>query len=131
MLKKMASVVALVVCLLAAWIYEEHRRADSVRPSAGATNLMAFLERHPQPNKIRKFIQNGKVHVEVLGKPIMSPLSVPSGPPAYIFDDTGALVDWAADRGENSRYVSKWGSLSNATFITIDEARRLAKPHDR
>jgi len=131
MIKKIAIGAAVVVCLLVAWIYEENRRANAVRPPEGATNLIAFLDARPQPSRIRKFVHNGEVHVEVLGKPIRSPLSVPSGPPAYIFDETGALVDWAADRGENPSFVSKWGTFSNATFISVEEAKRLVKAHER
>ena len=127
MKKGIVIATAVLVCLFAAWIYEENRRADAVRPPEGVTNLITFLAARPQPSRIRKFVHNGQVYVEVLGKPIMSPLSVPSGPPSYIFDETGALVDWAADRGENPSFVSKWGSFSNAIFISVEEAKQLFK----
>lgn len=143
MIKKIAIIGALIIGLLAAWIYEENRRADAVRLPEGGTDLITFLEARPEPSRIRKFVHNEKVHIEVLGKPVMSPLSVPSGPPAYVFDETGALVDWTGDRGDDSAFMRKWGSLSNATFISVDEAKRVVKapnldptsphgfPHDR
>src|SRR5437870_12907163 len=101
MTKNIAIIAAVFVCLLAAWIYSEKKSAKAVRPPAGVTNLVAFLEARPQPSKICKFVHKGRVHVEVVGKLIISPLSVPSGPPVYIFDETGALVDWTGDLGDN------------------------------
>lgn len=131
MTKKIAIVAALLVCLLAAWIYSEKKSAKAVRPPVGVTNLVAFLEARPQPSKIRKFVHNGKMHVEVVGKPDTSPLSLPSGSPAYIFDETGALVDWTSDLGDAPAFVSKWGGLSNATFISVEEAKQLVKAPER
>ena len=131
MVKNIAIIAALVLCLLVAAVYTEKKNADKLSPSAGATNLVIFLEERPQPTKIRKFVHNGKVHVEILGKPIISPLSLPSGPPAYIFDETGALIDWTYDRGDTPSFVRKWGSFSNATFISVEEAKQLVKGRAR
>jgi len=131
MTKKIAIVAVLLLCLLGAWIYSEKKGAQAVRPPAGGTNLVAFLEARPQPNQIRSFVHNEKVHVEVIGKPTISPLSVPSGSPAYIFDETGALVDWSRDLGDNPSFVRKWGGFSNATPISAEEAKQLVKAHER
>lgn len=128
MTKKAVIAGALLVCLLAVWIYTEKRIANELRPPEGVTNLVAFLEARPQPSKIRKFPHNGKTHIELIGKPVTSLTSLPSGPPAYVFDETGVLVDWTADRGDTPSFVRKWGSLSNATFITIEEAKQLTSP---
>ena len=125
MTRKAAILIVPLVCLLALWLYTEKRDADAVRPSGGGTNLAGFLAARPQPVKIRKFMHSGKVHFEVVGKRPSSALSLPSGPPAYIFDETGTLVDWTADLGDSPSFVSKWGSGSNATFITAAEAKQL------
>jgi len=131
MTKKPAIVAASLVCLLATWIYSEKKSAQAVRPPTGGTSLVAFLEAQQQPGKIRSFVYNGKVHVEVIGKPIISPLSLPSGSPAYIFDETGALVDWSRDLGDNPSFASKWGGFSNATTISMEEAKQFVKTHER
>jgi hypothetical protein len=125
MTKKAAIVAALLVCLLAVWVYSEKKGASAVRPPEGGTNLIAFLDARPQPRQIRRFVHDGKTHIEVVGKPVPSLLSLPSGPPAYIFDESGALVDWSRDLGDSPLFVSKWGGFSNATTISINEAKRL------
>lgn len=131
MTKKLVIVAALLACLLAAWIYAEKKSVTAVRPSSAATNLVAFLQTQPQPNQIRSFVHSGKVHVQVIGKPSISPLSMPSGSPAYIFDETGALVDWCRDLGDQPSFAKKWSSFSNATPISAEEAKQLVKPRER
>ena len=101
---------------------------QAVVPPVNATNLVVFLEHRPEVAKIRRFDRDGKPYLEVFLPLPRSVLSLPSGPPTYIFDEvSGALVDWTADRGDSPTFVNKWGSLSNAAYISVDEARILAK----
>ncbi len=131
MIKKIAIVGALAVCLLATWVCFEKKSANAVRPPAGATNLVAFLAARPQLAGIRKFTYNEKPHLEVIGRPHQSALSVPSGPPVYVFDETGALVDWSRDSGDQPSFTAKWGGFSNATPISVEDARQLVKARER
>ena len=117
--------VILVVCLVAACFYSERKSAAIVRPPPGATNLVAFLELQSQPYEICKFVYSGKTHLEVIGKPVILLFSPPSGPPAYIFDENGRIVDWCRDIGDNPSFIKKWGDFSNAVPITRDEAKQL------
>jgi hypothetical protein len=126
-MKTTVIVAASLVCIVAAWIYAENKSANAVRPPKGVTNLVAFLQERPQVNQIRKFVHNGKLHVEVIGKASLSALTLPSGSPAYIFDETGALVDWCGDLGDNSSFVKKWGGFTNASQLSAEEAKQLVK----
>lgn len=128
MTKKIAIVSIILVCLLAAWICSEMTNSKAVRPPAGATNLIAFLEARPQFRGIHKFEHNQKMYLEVIGEPSQSALSLPSGSPAYIFDGYGALVDWCRDLGDQPSFARKWGGFSNAVLINPEEARQLVKP---
>lgn len=58
--------------------------------------------------KIARFVKDGAVYYEVIGDYPKSFFAMPSGPPAYIFDRTGRLVDWCADTGEASEYNTRW-----------------------
>jgi hypothetical protein len=127
MLKNIGIIAAVIACLLAALISAQRKSADAVRPPAGATNLLAFLEVRPLTNQIRRFVFNGKAYLEVIGKVHLSTLAPRSGPPVYIFDETGAFVDWCGDIGDNNVFVKKWGGFSNATNVSVDEAKQLLK----
>jgi hypothetical protein len=131
-IKKGGIVVAgFLICLVALWIYAEKRNAEAVRPPAGLTSLPAFLNARPQTDKIRRFVHDGKVYLEVIGEPYKGPLSLASGPPVYVFDETGKLVDWSRDIGDAPSFLDKWGNFSNGTFISAEEARQLVKAQDR
>ena len=124
-LLKKALFIGAFCALFAVWIASEKSRVKRVRPPAGATNLVKFLQARPEALKIRKFTNEDKTYIEVLGYPTRPGLSLPSGPPSYVFNESGILVDWASDRGEASAFVKKWGSLSEGIFISVEEARRM------
>jgi hypothetical protein len=50
---------------------------------------------------------------------------VPSGPPVCIFDESGTLVDYTADIGDDNRFREKWATrsaaLHNRKEISWDE----------
>jgi hypothetical protein len=125
MFKNIAIIGVLVIMFLSAFVYEENRRAVAARPPEEGANLITFLEARPNSSGVRKFVHNNKVYIEVLGEVGVFFLSVPSGPPAYIFDETGLLVDWTGDRGDDAAYKSKWGSLGNGMFISIEDAKQI------
>jgi hypothetical protein len=129
MIKRVAISGGVFACLIAVWVYSEMRSSKAVRPPAGATNLVAFITSVPRIAEIRKFVHNDKLYLEVIGKPYESLMSVPSGPPAYIFDETGLFVDWSRDLGDQPSFVRKWGGFSNSTPITIEQAKHLLKEH--
>jgi hypothetical protein len=125
MFKKVAPVVIAVFCFVFIWLYSESRNRKAVRPPEGATNLTSFLQARPDVGNVQRFTNRGKTYLEIIGRVPNSWFSLPSGTPTYVFDKTGALVDWAADLGEASEFLSRWGNFSNAIPITMDEAKAL------
>jgi|GEM_PF-2553292 len=99
------------------------------------TNLIKYLEERPNAYVVLKFVSDGKDYVYVVGRySSWQMISLPSGPPAYIFDERGNLVDWTPDTGDVSfgkdwgNRNHPWGSPDKAVRITVDEARQLIKP---
>jgi hypothetical protein len=130
MFKKTAIVSGLIIalfilCLAAVWIRSEARYSRAIRPPAGATNIVLFLKSRPDSTRPLLFTNEGRVYLEI-SRPISNPgLALPSGPPAYIFDSSGDLVDWTPDLGDDPKFHSKWSGLTNATAITFGEAKEL------
>lgn len=127
MIKQCIMATVFLACLFAVWMYSERKGAQAVRPPAAGTNLLGFLELRPLTNQIRKFVHHGKPFLQVMGKVNWAPLALRSGPPAYIFDETGRFVDWCGDIGDNNVFVRKWGGFSNATPISAAEAIKLVR----
>jgi hypothetical protein len=42
--------------------------------------------------------------------PIRAPLALPSGPPVYVFDQAGKLIDYTKDSGDDPRFAKAWKS---------------------
>jgi hypothetical protein len=125
---KKSSIVAsfVLLCLLVLWLYSERERMRLIRPAAEEQQLAAFLAKR-SPSRVQKLSQNEKSYLAVTGRPTTSMFTLPSGPPVYIFDDTGMLVDWSGDIGDDSNFVRRWPGLSTATTITVEEAKQLVK----
>ena len=52
-----------------------------------------------------------------------------SGPPEYVFDKGGSLVDWTADSGDDGDYQARWGcSTGYLRSITLVEAENWLRP---
>jgi hypothetical protein len=127
MLKRIALILALIGCLLLFWAKSEQRYLALVTPPSAATNLNSFLRIRPNVTKIEKITRGSSNYIVVLGNAPRPGLSLPSGPPVYVFDATGSMVDWVADLGEASAFNNKWGYLSNAIPITSEETNALFK----
>ena len=50
-------------------------------------------------------------------------LAVPSGAPAYVFDERGQSVEWCGDPGDSPRYRQRW-HLKSTTKVEIDVVKR-------
>lgn len=51
-----------------------------------------------------------------------------SGPPVFVFDSTGRLVDWTSDSGDAPSFTARWDKW-RATEITLQQA--LAELSDK
>jgi len=130
-MKEMVIVGTVVIGLFVFWLLDERRSRKAVIPPDGLTNLVSFLEGRTNVARLRQFTNDGKVYVEVFAQYPPSMLKLRSGPPTYIFDVSGGMVDWTADRGDATAFVRRWGGLSNATFITLEKAKELVPRNPR
>lgn len=75
-------------------------------PGAEMSDMGAFVSAMPRPSAAFSLQINGKLYIELVG-PTPSALVLPSGPPAYVFDD-GQLVEWTSDLGDDPDFASRW-----------------------
>jgi len=123
-----------LLCVISIYDGDKHRKATELSPG---TTLSLYLEKHPNPIAIYKFTVNEKAFVFVIGHypPGDNGLFyLASGPPAYIFDEAGALADWTDDNNEGRPFAPYWksdhskgGVPENATRITVEEASQFVK----
>jgi hypothetical protein len=75
------------------------------KPPADVRDLNSFLKWRTDAEPFRTTNVAGNEHLVATAKPVGL---MPSGPPAYVFDPWGNLVDWSADTGDDRQFGVKW-----------------------
>jgi hypothetical protein len=96
------------------------RWAESVAP--GGDSLAECLEKMPEPARVEVFAQDGREYLLLTGRTQALP-RLPSGPPLYVFDRTGRLVDWVGESGDNDFYA-RWPGAAKGRGIGREEMMR-------
>jgi len=95
-----------------------HRR--TLAPPEGVKNLEQFAAVMPPPLYLNVGEAREKEYL-VWSAPMASTIYLPSGPPGYAFDHTGALVDWSADQGDDLGFRERWPTEPEHQ-LSLDEA---------
>jgi hypothetical protein len=124
-MKKRAHLILTLVIVAAiaglGLVLDFYQRNKVALPSDVLT-LSEFATRMPTPEKVIAFERNGSSFFEVIGRPRPSFPTVPSGPPAYIFDSTGHISYWTIDIGDSPPYWEDWQNRSNSREVSMREA---------
>jgi len=112
--------LAMVGAVLVAWLMLSAREEKRLKPAPSVQTIQDFIQQMPPPARVQKFSAGNATYYEVWGQ-LGGTIRLPSGPPSYIFDSAGRLVDWTYDRGEARDYEQKWGRFKDAQFISVRE----------
>jgi len=96
-----------VALVLGVWLMLSADEAKKLKPPSSVTTIQDFLQQMPTPTHVRKFAFGEAIYYEVWGQ-LGGTIRLPSGPPSYVFDPNGRLVDWTSDRGDAGNYNHKW-----------------------
>jgi len=116
----------LMVAVIAVWIGSEVNYGRRINPKGKFSTLQAYLARHYDTTRIYKTEKNGNQYIIAHGK-VDALLAFPSSPPAYVFDSSGKLIDWAKDPGDNPSFQDKWRS-DKREAITREEIEKTFQP---
>ena len=92
------------------WALEDYGK--KIAPPGKDIDMEMFLAdaKRPEIFKAESFLHEGRKFTVVTGtipRGFSSWISLPSGPPVYIFDDSGKLSTWVSDSGE-SPWLAQW-----------------------
>lgn len=123
------AIVLVLLILIVGWVSLEIRNYRRIAPGENAQHLDLFLKNMPPIDSIYARQSGGTTYLEVVGT--LPPLpSLPSGPPTYIFDSTGSLVDWTSDYGDDSAFERRWPLGATRQRLTPREALELVEKTD-
>ena len=114
--------IALGVVLVgvgASFIWHTQKTIERLTPPNSVVDLQTFMQQMPKPDSGYELNVGGSQHIELVG-PLPSKWTLPAGPPSYIFDASGQLVDWTWDIGEDPDFVSAWHG-SGRRVLTEEE----------
>ena len=120
-----ATIVLAVIGALVLTEYISHKR---VNPTGKFTNLREYLAYRPSSDWFETLDGDGKHYVIAYG-PMASWLMLSSGSSAYVFDNTGRLVDWSSDVGDDGNFHARWDSKGlgdQGRSIPRKEVERIA-----
>jgi hypothetical protein len=127
MLRKIVPYVILVllaIVLLCAHLLYKARAISDTIPPPGVLDLASYLAEMPDPELAFEVQIGASRFLEAHGPP--QPLmALPSGPPAYVFDEAGALVDWTSDVGDDSTFSERWHRAGTRRLLDPEELEEL------
>lgn len=96
------------------------------RPPKDAQTLSAFAARMPGPARLTHTTIDAVSYIVWEGEfTFWAGLGLASGPPAYLFDERGNLVDWTPDRGDYHRLDPFLDA--NGTPVSLDTAHEMTR----
>jgi len=117
----------IVAALIGGCVTTEYLSRRRLDPTGRVATLSEYLAWRPSAEQFVAVVVDGRRHVIAYGP--SSWLLLSSGPSAYVFDDTGRLVDWSSDVGDDPRFVERWraqGSRASGRTLSPDEVRKIA-----
>jgi hypothetical protein len=104
----------------------EIRMRRAVVPPAGVDTFAEFLGWHPEPWGFAMLEVSGVKYLLAYGDS-KSVLMMNSGTSAYVFDESGKMVDWTSDSGDDGRFRDKWNRDRYRGGVTRAEAEGWVK----
>lgn len=112
----------LLVAITAGLFINSVAHRDRSEPPPGVRTLDAFLTEMDRPEHAYELTLSGSTYTELIaGKPLWT---LASGPPAYVFDASGELVDHTLDDGDDHAYDLEWRRGSRR-LMTPEQTERL------
>lgn len=110
-------VLAVVLAIVGSVMIERGR----IVPPEGVRTLQDFVREMRPAAVIAEVSHQGKPCLLWVGK-VEFPNSFPSGPPCYLFDRTGNLLDWEYETGEGGELDGLERNARKGKRLSVEEA---------
>ena len=123
--RKIEITVAVLIVVLPAccWLISEIRWAHINNPEGKFTNVAEYITHGRQPSRVTKVQKQDKTFFIAFG-PLDIWLALPSGPAAYVFDESGRMIQWSEDPGDDSEFQKLWPHQQQKSS-SIEELKQI------
>lgn len=92
----------------------------------GLVDARSYVDIKGRPVGAYRLVVDDAAYVEFIGHRESTVLVPASGPPAFVFDPRGALVDWTADSGDDPGFLDQWHAGTRSEMSGSDLEAWLA-----
>jgi len=115
-----------ILCVMGGtWLAGDFYQTRKAIPPPDVRSFDSYLLRMPAAKALRKCTCDGVEFTLAVG-PLPGFPAVPSGSPCYVFDGSGALVDWTVDAGDNAQFVRRWANCFAPATSATDSPPEVA-----
>ncbi len=111
-----------------AWLGSELRWARINSPAGKFCTASEYLATGRLPSRVTTITTNGSTFF-IAYSPMDSRLAIPSGPAAYVFDESGRMIAWSRDTGDDGRFHRDWPWPQQGK-ASIEDLKRIAFQQD-
>ena len=94
------------------------------RPMGKFSTVSEYLGSGRTPKNVSSLSTNGSTFFIAYGRMDDCWLAIPSGPPAYVFDESGRLVAWCQDVGDSDSFDIQW-PWRQQKKSSVEELRKI------
>ncbi len=110
---------AILTLVFLAYCFAAAKHRSSFAPNKDVKTFDALKSQNVPMTKAIK-VSNPPDHICVFGDINSVSWTLPSGPPAYLFDPSGELVDFTLDVGDSTKFLYEY-KINSGTKMTIAE----------
>jgi hypothetical protein len=114
--------VAVLVAAFGLWVWRERQAYISAQPPGLKCTPTELAGKVPKPVRLAVISAYGSRRLIWIGR--VPRFTLNSGPPCYVFDESGVLVDWCSNTGERWSGDSLMGDAYKAPSMSLEEAVR-------
>ena len=96
-----------IVLVIGGWIVSEIRWRRINDPTDKFTNIVEYLAHGRLPSRVAK-VKMQEATIFIAYSPMDTWLAIPSAPAAYVFDDSGTMIQWSPDTGDDVQFQTQW-----------------------
>lgn len=104
------------------FLLHEYHVSRRIEPPTADCTVVELARKVSPPQRVAVVTQNGLERLVWIGH--VPALTIRSGPPCYVFDERGRLIDWCSETGEGWRSENLVAAAFEARPMSLEDALR-------